>query len=238
MKKVLVFCQRKNTNIGGDKQQVILTNKKIEYKYFEKTGSSKQTQFEFLTECTDDSDSDDCADYRFTFDMEKVDTQEFVKNKKGNYDDIILNTCPFKYILSFQNIYGISELLKNRGTLYLMVVNGLYDNPENYLVRKFNEMLNSDTYSITKQLEYFFTKGINNLVYHKLGNTDINCELGFVKFVCDILKRYDYYNYRDIINIVPPYIIKFYILAAKYSIESNKGNVTLSIKALKLLQSN
>lgn len=120
VRKVLVLCQRKDSNISGKK--VRKTVKEIDTNYKNLTLPCKEeVEYEFLTPCIEEDEGDaKCADYKMTFDMENEKVVEWVEKKKNTYTSVILYTCPLVYIIKENFLRGIWLLLKNEGSVYVM----------------------------------------------------------------------------------------------------------------------
>jgi len=231
MRRVLVFCQRKQSSYEA--QRVKLTNKTIETQYFKYTDSSEPTKFEFITPCVGtDKGNGLCADYMIEFKMETVKTQEFVEDKKGQYDAIILNTCPFALVASLQNIYGMSKLLKKGGSVYIMAVSNTKDN---MIKGDIDRMLSPKDNLKMRQFECYFKREKGGLVFTKLDEPTSKSNLYWAEFVCNIVKNKRFLVLETnlaFVDIVPPYIINLYKSAAEYVLLTNKGDSILAKKVL------
>lgn len=195
---------------------MILTNKYIEKRYYEISGNKEVAHFEYITTGLKDVDESDYADYEMVFDMTSLETQEWVVNKKDVYDDIILNTCPFAYILDLYNVYGMYELLKDGGKMYMMAVTRKKD-------VMISEMLKRMIGDRIENVEYYF-KNINGIIFQKRGLYEGNMKLWAVNFCKIINKLYNQKSYSSMFDMMPLYVRKLYVSAAEYVIATGDGN--------------
>ena len=119
--RVLVLCQRKLTE-WGDHKAVRSTVESIAKFVESRYGNKDDIEYTFLTRCLAGDIIADCADVKMEFNMYHTETRKWVGMNRGNFDIIILNTCPVG-LFPAHFWYGMYELLSDRGELYMMAIN-------------------------------------------------------------------------------------------------------------------
>lgn len=119
-KKVLVLCQRKNTNSISNKNYVDNTTLNIQI-YLQNLLNTTNIEIEYLG--THGTNNTAKYNHTFMFNTTSKDgkTNEFIKNHKKYYDIILFYTCPLMLMLNKDKnlMKGIYQIMKDDGTLLI-----------------------------------------------------------------------------------------------------------------------
>ena len=114
---VLVLCQRSYGTQAFKKEYITTIEKDINYLiHLNSDDDDDIIVTDFLT--TGLNHPDDKMTFKINFDYKNRETLEFVRDHQNYYSYIVIGGCPF-YIFNKQNVYLLSNILKENGNIII-----------------------------------------------------------------------------------------------------------------------